>query len=117
MGKGIIKKRLGTYWYLVSVGERQRKAHVEQLISRQEVDISAAPKLEIAREEQAVEKRNEIAQETDNLRNEMAQETENSLQSQINGKEDIPKEVIDETKPRRSSRLTRKPKRLIEVCE
>ena len=50
--KGIIIKRLGTYWYLVSVGERQRKAHVEQLISRQEVDISAASKLEIAREEQ-----------------------------------------------------------------
>ena len=39
MGTGKVIKRLGRYWYLVQVGSRSRKAHIEQLLDRNTCEL------------------------------------------------------------------------------
>lgn len=112
--RGKVLKRLGRYWYIVQVGNRCRKAHVEQLLSRSEHDI--AERNEINGNVPPGVVPNVSPERPPNVPPEAPQNAPPGIQSSGDPEPARDPEPVQTQEPilRRSSRKINQPKRLIE---
>lgn len=115
--KGRVVKRLGKYWYIVQVGNRCRKVHIEQLVSRSadEVQPTIVPRESEAQSNIRPPELREVPPiVSQNVLPDMAQGV--PAEEPPDTQTEVPSSSVVGPEPvlRRSSRISTKPKRLIE---
>ena len=107
--QGIIMERLGQYWYLVKIGQRVRKVHVDQVL-RSQVVVDQGEETEERVRPTCEEEVEMTMPESDPANQEEHEEVKPP---------DVPVAISPEqcsnTDVRRSSRIRRRPERLIET--
>ncbi len=108
--QGIIMERLGQYWYMVKIGQRYRKVHVEQLLKSQVVVDQGEETGARARPPQFEEAEMKMPETAPENQEEKKEEEPEPPEVPVS-----PSEPSGSTVVRRSSRIRRRPERLIET--